>query len=171
MGDNVTIKNGNMIWEGVVLENGAFVGPGVVFTNDRYPRSPRLPEARVRYSDRRWLVPTVVKRGASVGGGAVILAGVTIGEYSLVGAGAVVTKDVAPHSLVAGNPAVAIGWVCRCGQRLRLEDKTWRCGECGLSFVERQGRLRISRGNGRPPMPMEPKPNRRGETSDGRARR
>src|SRR5512146_3057238 len=99
IGDNVTIKNGNLIWEGVTIEDGVFVGPNVLFTNDLYPRSPRLPQARDRYQDHGWLVPTRVQHGASLGAGAVIVAGVTIGEFALVGAGAVVTQDIPAHAL------------------------------------------------------------------------
>src|SRR5258705_5775924 len=84
IGSQVTIKIGNMCWEGVQLEDGVFVGPRVTFTNDLYPRSPRLPQVRNRYADRRWLEPTVVKRGASLGAGAVILPGITIGEFCMV---------------------------------------------------------------------------------------
>lgn len=140
IGNDVTIKNGNMIWEGVTLEDGVFVGPHVFFTNDLYPRSPRLPEARRRYSNRAWLVPTVVKRGASLGAGAVVLAGVTIGEYAMVGAGAVVTKDVPPYALVRGNPASITGWVCCCGQRLEFRNGTATCQRCSLHF-RREGTL------------------------------
>src|SRR5512146_3338683 len=85
VGNRVTIKNGNMVWEGVVIEDGAFIGPNVFFTNDRYPRSPRLEQAAARYRDRNWLVTTVVKQGASLGAGAVIVPGVTIGEFAMVG--------------------------------------------------------------------------------------
>lgn len=99
IGDGVTLKNGNMVWEGVTLEDGVFVGPHAFFTNDRYPRSARLREAQTEHNDRSWLVPTYVGRGASLGAGAVILPGVTIGEYAMVGAGAVVTRDVPAHAL------------------------------------------------------------------------
>ncbi len=105
IGDNVTIKNANEIWDGVRLMDGVFVGPHVTFTNDLYPRSPRLAEASTRYTDRKWLVPTTVNRGASLGAGAVMLAGISVGEFSTVGAGSIVTRDVAPYSLVIGNPA------------------------------------------------------------------
>ncbi len=135
IGDNVTVKNGNLIWEGVTIEDGVFVGPNVLFTNDLYPRSPRLPQAHRRYQDHRWLTPTRVRYGASIGAGAVIVAGVTIGEFALVGAGAVVTQDVPAHALVVGNPARIRGWVCECGQPLEFEDGHARCGECGLEFV------------------------------------
>ncbi len=139
IGNNVTVKNGNMVWEGIVLEDGVFVGPNVIFTNDRFPRSPRLPEAKERYADHRWLVPTVVKRGASIGGGAVIVAGSTIGEYALVAAGAVVTKQVLPYALVAGNPARLRGWVCQCGTRLQFREATATCPECGRQYERENG--------------------------------
>jgi UDP-2-acetamido-3-amino-2,3-dideoxy-glucuronate N-acetyltransferase len=135
IGANVTIKNGNMVWEGVTLEDGVFIGPNVSFTNDLYPRSPRLRQAHARYSDRRWLVRTLVKRGASLGAGAVILAGVVVGEYSMVGAGAVVTRDVHPYALVAGNPARVKGWVCQCGQPLEWKAEIVTCSSCGLDLV------------------------------------
>ena len=120
IGDRVTVKNGNHLWEGVKLEDDVFVGPGVCFTNDRYPRSPRLPIAAGRYASKAWLMNTVVKRGASVGAGAVILPSVTLGAYCMIGAGAVVTTDVKPHALMAGNPARQLGWVCRCGLPLKI---------------------------------------------------
>jgi len=105
-----------------------FVGPAVVFTNDLVPRSPRSGLGGSRYDDvDSWLVPTDVRRGATIGAGAVIVAGVTIGEFAFVAAGSVVTRDVAPHTLVKGNPARPSGLVCRCGQRLEGH----RCGACG----------------------------------------
>lgn len=135
VGDNVTLKNGNMVWEGVHLSDGVFVGPHVFFTNDLHPRSPRLPEARERYTEKtNWLVPTVIERGAALGAGAIILAGVKVGEYATVGAGAVVTKPVAPHSLVVGNPARQVGWVCRCGESLKFKRRRATCAECGGRF-------------------------------------
>jgi acetyltransferase-like isoleucine patch superfamily enzyme len=135
IGNNVTIKNGNMIWEGVTLEDGVFVGPQVIFTNDLYPRSPRLPQASRRYADQRWLKTTCVKRGTSLGAGAVILAGITVGEFSMVGAGSTVTKSVPPYSLVVGSPARLRGWVCQCGQPLQFSDVIARCAECHLEFA------------------------------------
>jgi acetyltransferase-like isoleucine patch superfamily enzyme len=135
LGNQVTLKNGNMLWTGVHLEDGVFVGPQVVFTNDLYPRSPRLPQAAQRYSTPAWLQPTRIAAGASVGAGAVIVAGVTIHEFALVAAGAVVTRDVLPHALVIGSPARLHGWVCQCGQPLQLVGDSGRCRVCGQDFI------------------------------------
>jgi acetyltransferase-like isoleucine patch superfamily enzyme len=135
VGNNVTIKNGNMIWEGVHLEDGVFVGPQVVFTNDLHPRSPRLPQARRRYADQRWLTTTFVKQGTSIGAGAVILAGVTIGEFCMVGAGATVTRSVPPYALVVGSPARVRGWVCQCGHPLVFANDEATCQECQMGFA------------------------------------
>lgn len=96
LGDRVTLKSGVYVWDGVTLENDVFVGPNAVFTNDRRPRS------KVRPSERP---DTLVRRGASIGAGAVILPGVTIGEGAMIGAGAVVTRDVPAGETWAGNPA------------------------------------------------------------------
>ena len=135
VGDNVTLKNGNMVWEGVHLADGVFVGPNVFFTNDRHPRSPRLPQARKRYATKRnWLVPTTIERGAALGAGAIILAGVNVGEFATVGAGAVVTKPVPAYALVVGNPARQVGWVCRCGKSLQFRRRRAVCADCGSRF-------------------------------------
>lgn len=102
VGDRVTVKSGVQLWDGVRLEDDVFVGPNVTFTNDRMPRSRIYPGE---------LPQTIVRRGASVGGGATLLPGVEIGEQAMVGAGAVVTCDVAPRAIVVGNPARVIGRV------------------------------------------------------------
>ncbi|MFQ5412892.1 MAG: acyltransferase [Phycisphaerae bacterium] len=129
IGDGVTVKNRSLLFEGVTLEDHVFVGPGVIFTNDRYPRSARMPEVADHYSDKaHWLVPIVVEHGASVGAGATIVAGVRIGAFAMVGAGAVVTRDVPAHRLVAGRPAKPVGWVCLCGEPLRDGLTCARCG-------------------------------------------
>lgn len=96
IGDRVTIKNGVQIWDGVIIEDDVFIGPNATFTNDMYPRSK---------NNEYHLEQTVVKKGASIGANATILPGLVIGEGSLVGAGSVVTRNVEPFTVVAGNPA------------------------------------------------------------------
>jgi UDP-2-acetamido-3-amino-2,3-dideoxy-glucuronate N-acetyltransferase len=138
VGDDVTIKNGTMIWAGVVLEDGVFVGPAACFTNDRYPRSPRLAAARDRYREKsNWLTPTLIRRGASIGARATIIAGATVGEYAMVAAGAVVTREVAPYALVRGVPARAAGWVCECGRLLAFVRDAAECAACARRFARR----------------------------------
>ena len=136
IGHDVTIKNGSMIWEGVTLEDGVFVGPNVLFTNDRHPRSPRLSQARKRYETKGWLLPTVVRRGASIGAGAIIIADISIGEFALVGAGAVVAKDVPPYALVTGNPAQVRAWACQCGHPLKFQEGLAICDDCSLRYIK-----------------------------------
>ncbi len=119
VGDRVTIKNSAMLFAGLTVEADVFIGPGVIFTNDRYPRSPRMAEAATRYEKpENWLTPTYIRQGATIGAGAVLLPGVTIGTYATIGAGAVVIGDVADHRLLVGDPAREVGWVCECGLRL-----------------------------------------------------
>ncbi len=133
IGDRVTVKNHVMIWDGVTVEDDVFLGPGMIFTNDLHPRSPRMPEAVERYSRREnWICRTRVCRGASIGAGAVILPGVTIGCYAMVGAGAVVTRDVPDHRLVFGNPARDVGRVCMCGSPLYGQAE---CDECDRTLA------------------------------------
>jgi UDP-2-acetamido-3-amino-2,3-dideoxy-glucuronate N-acetyltransferase len=140
LGDRVTVKNQAMLWDGVEIADDVFIGPGVSFTNDRHPRSPRirLPAVAARYRRRmEWLLPTQIETGASIGAGCVILAGVRIGAYAMVAAGAVVTGDIAAQALVAGMPARRRGWVCRCGMRLQpAQPAGWHCPDCGDNFAE-----------------------------------
>jgi UDP-2-acetamido-3-amino-2,3-dideoxy-glucuronate N-acetyltransferase len=117
IGSNVKIQNHVSIFEGVTLEDGVFVGPHVCFTNDLLPRA-ITPDGKLKSADEWEITPTLVKYGASVGAGSVIVCGVTIGEFALVGAGSVVTRDVQPHALVFGNPARLHGYVCRCARGL-----------------------------------------------------
>ena len=136
IGDRVTVKNGVSVWKGVTLEDDVFVGPNAAFTNDLWPMS-RNPGFT--------LVPTWVKKGASVGANATVVCGVTIGEYALIGAGSVVTKNVPPHALVYGNPAALHAFVCRCRKKLKFSGSQAVCG-CGLSFQKSKNVIRcISR--------------------------
>jgi len=136
IGSCVKIQNHASIFEGVTLEDGVFVGPHVCFTNDLIPRA-ITPEGKLKSADEWEITPTLVQYGASIGAGAVILCGITIGSFALIGAGAVVTRDVPPHALVFGNPARQHGYVCRCARRLtnvRMQDHEllgW-CETCGL---------------------------------------
>lgn len=122
IGDDVTVKCGVYLWDGARIGNGAFIGPGVTFTNDLFPRSKKYPSR---------FLETIVGAGASIGANATILAGVEIGEFSLIGAGSVVTDNTAPYSLYYGNPARRKGLVCRCGRKL---DETLLCQNCGRRY-------------------------------------
>jgi len=129
IGDNCKIQNFATIYQGVTIGNNVFIGPHACFTNDLYPR------AFIWNEDR--LEKTVVRDGASIGANSTIIAGVTIGRYAMVGAGAVVTGDVPDYGLVIGNPARLRGFVCKCGFKLReiiKEDEkvaVFRCSKCG----------------------------------------
>lgn len=115
IGNGCAIQNGAQLFTGVTLEDDVFVGPCVVFTNVKNPRA--------FINRKQEFKPTLVKRGASIGANAIIVCGVTIGEYAMVGAGAVVTKDVPAHYLVHGAPAVRQGYVCECGEKLTFAQR------------------------------------------------
>ncbi len=128
IGSRVKIQNNVNVYHGVTIEDDVFLGPSMTFTNDMYPRS----------FNSDWIISkTLVKRGASIGANATIRCGITIGEYAMVGAGSVVTKDVPPHMLVAGNPAQKVGWVCECGFKL---DGAYCCMKCGKKYDLREDR-------------------------------
>ena len=124
VGDGVKVQNNVSLYEGVVLGDYVFCGPSCVFTNDLTPRT-RFPKGAEGYKK------TVVKHDATIGANATIICGHTIGEYATIAAGAVVTKDVPSHALMAGIPAKQIGWVCECGQVL---DKKLMCPDCTKSY-------------------------------------
>lgn len=122
IGNHVKIQNGVSIYSGVTIENDVFIGPNVAFTNDRYPRAFNMD----------WqITSTLVKTGSSIGANATIRCGITIGEYAMIGAGSVVTKCIPPYSLWIGNPAKQVGWVCKCGEKIK-EDM--RCAHCGTNL-------------------------------------
>lgn len=117
LGDRVKVQNGALIYHGVTIEDGVFVGPGAILTNDRYPRAITSTGDLARADD--WgITPITLRHGCSIGAGAVVVAGTEVGRFALVGAGAIVTRDVPGYALVAGNPARRLGWVCSCGRRL-----------------------------------------------------
>lgn len=128
LGDKVKVQNNVSVYTGVECEEGVFLGPSCVFTNVINPRS--LIEKKDEYKK------TVLKKGASVGANSTIICGNTIGKFALIGAGAVVTKDIGDYELVVGNPAKKIGYVCECGERLVLDkDKDiYKCEICGRMY-------------------------------------
>ena len=129
VGNNVKVQNNVSIYEGVELEDDVFCGPSMVFTNVLNPRS--------HVSRRNEYRKTLVRRGSSIGANATIVCGVTLGEYSFIGAGAVVSKDVPAYALMVGVPARRVGWMCQCGERLS-DAGTGTCAACGSTY-ERAG--------------------------------
>lgn len=128
LGNNVKVQNNVSIYTGVICEDDVFLGPSMVFTNISNPRSAVI--RRDRY------VTTMVRRGASVGANATIVCGNEIGEYALIGAGAVITKNVRPYALVVGNPARQTGWVSEYGHRLTFDSSgTAVCPESGQKYL------------------------------------
>ena len=132
VGDGVTIKDNVTLYEGVTVGDRAFIGPNAVFTNVR--------NYRAFISRKENYRPTVIGEGASIGANATLVCGVTVGKYALVGAGAVVTRDVADHKLVAGNPAHAMGWVSCAGEKLGAD---LVCPVTGERYVETASGLEI----------------------------
>ncbi len=146
IGNNVTVKNQVCIWEGVTIEDDAFIGPRVTFTNDRYPRSPRMAEAHARYSSRaNWLATTIVRKGCSIGAAATICPGIELGPYCVIGAGAVVTRDVPAFALMLGSPARQSGVVCTCGQPLAEAFDVGLCRFCGETGANRMAKFEVLR--------------------------
>jgi acetyltransferase-like isoleucine patch superfamily enzyme len=119
VGNRVTIKHHVSVFSGVTIEDEVFIGSNIAFINDRHPRSRQA----------EWtLEKTLIRKGASLGSNAVVMCGLTVGQYAVIGAGAVVTKDVPDHGLVVGNPAKLIGYACKCGKKL-VADLTCTCGK------------------------------------------
>lgn len=126
IGDRVKIQNGVSVYHGVTVEDDVFLGPHMAFTNDETPRA---------FNSDWQVVPTLVRRGASIGANATIVCGVTIGQYAMVAAGSTVTNDVPPHALVLGSPARLVAYICRAGHRMRplsaLDyECAYRCDRC-----------------------------------------
>lgn len=136
IGDNVKIQNNVSIYTGVELEDDVFCGPSMVFTNVTNPRS--------HVSRKDEYRKTLVKRGASIGANATVVCGHTIGRYAFIGAGAVVTHDVADYAMVVGNPGRIVGWMCQCGVKLKLSRDTHTkeratCSACGVRYLMQGG--------------------------------
>jgi len=120
LGDRVTVKNGVQVWDKVTVEDEVFLGPNSTFTNDFNPRA-----AFSKAPDE--FLPTLIKRGSTIGANATVVCGVVIGAQAFIGAGSVVIRDVPAHALVVGNPARRTGWVCACGDKLG-DDLACHCG-------------------------------------------
>lgn len=146
MGDRVKVQNAALVYHGVTVEDGVFIGPNAILTNDRYPRAITTTGELARADD--WQVsPIRLRRGCSIGAGAVVVAGIDVGRFATVGAGAVVTRTVPDYALVVGNPARRLGWVCACGARLTdvasganapaypAADSDLHCQACERRFV------------------------------------
>lgn len=139
IGNRCKLQNGVSVYRGTSLADGVFLGPGAVVLNDKYPRAIN-PDGSLKSGDD-WIVsPALIEKGASIGASAVILPGVSVGRWAMVGAGSVVTQDVPHYGLVWGNPAHLRGFVCPCGLRLRAASQTGgrttelRCPKCGITI-------------------------------------
>ena len=133
IGNNVKIQNNVSVYTGVTCEDDVFLGPSCVFTNVINPRS--FIERKEEYKQ------TIVKKGATIGANATIVCGYKVGKYALVGAGAVVTKDVPDYALVVGNPAGIIGYVCECGNRLSKSNNKYICSLCSKKYLMVNGSI------------------------------
>ena len=134
IGDQVKIQNNSLIYEPAVIEDSVFIGPGVIFTNDLYPRAVNEDGSTKNESD--WIKQAVLVRlGASIGAGAICVAPVKIGQWSMIAAGSVVVNDVPNFALVAGIPAKQIGWVGKSGERLiKKDEEIYRCPKTGTKY-------------------------------------
>ena len=136
LGRNVKIQNNVSVYTGVICEDDVFLGPSMVFTNVINPRS--------HVNRKNEYAQTLVRKGASIGANATVVCGNEIGEYALIGAGAVITKEVKPYALVVGNPAKQIGWVSRYGQKLRFDELGIAlCSETGEKYQLKDGFVSI----------------------------
>jgi acetyltransferase-like isoleucine patch superfamily enzyme len=142
IGNRCKLQNRVSVYKGVTIEDGVFVGPHATFTNDKTPRAV-TPDGEVATDDDWTVVPTLVREGAAIGAGAVVVPGITIGRWAMVAAGAVVTRDVPDHGLVMGNPARLRGYVCACGRRLGARGEAFHCAHCDRTY-------------GLPPLPEQP---------------
>jgi acetyltransferase-like isoleucine patch superfamily enzyme len=140
VGANCKIQNNALVYAPAILEEGVFIGPAAILTNDTFPRAIN-PDGSVKTASDWEMVGVTVRRGASIGAGAIVLGGVEVGEWALVAAGAVVSKDVAPYALVAGVPARRVSWVGPSGRTLVERDGVWVDPGTGAEFEVRDERI------------------------------
>lgn len=134
IGDGVKIQNNVSVYTGVKVKEGAFLGPSCVFTNVVNPRS--FIERKDEYKE------TIIGKGASIGANATIICGNSIGDYALVGAGTVVTKDIGQYEVFVGNPGRLHGYICQCGISLeKISDDEYACPSCGEKYEKKDGKL------------------------------
>ena len=137
IGNGCKVQNNVSIYQAVTLEDGVFCGPSCVFTNVNTPRA---------FIERKSeFLPTLVKKGATIGANATIVCGATIGKYALIGAGTLVKKDVPDYALVVGVPSRQVGWVCRCGEKLENfdTDKRAKCRRCSSQYQQNGDQLDV----------------------------
>jgi len=134
IGNRCKLQNRVSVYKGVTIEDGVFVGPHATFTNDKTPRAV-TPDGEVATDEDWTVVPTLVREGAAIGAGAVLVPGITIGRWAMIAAGAVVTRDVPDHGLVMGNPARLRGYVCACGRRLSVRGEAFHCHHCNRTYA------------------------------------
>lgn len=126
LGDNVKVQNNVSLYHEAIVKDGVFIGPHVCFTNDKVPRAVN-PDGTPKGAGDWEASRTVVNQGASIGANSTILPGITLGEWCMIGAGSIITKDVSPYALMVGCPAKQVGFVCKCGERL---DEKNHCSKC-----------------------------------------
>lgn len=140
IGNNCKIQNNALLYEGVKLEDGVFIGPAVCFTNDKLPRAIN-PDGSLKSRDDWQLSHTLVQYGAAIGAQSVIVTGITLGRFCLVGSGSVVTRDVPDFALVIGQPARQVAYVCRCANRLILQNEIYSCPVCAREYFLEDDKL------------------------------
>ena len=137
VGSNVKIQNGSYLYHGLTVEDGVFIGPRAVFTNDVYPRA-ITPDGKLKGNEDWEVGPILIRYGASIGTGAIIIPNVTVGKFAMVAAGAVVTRSVPDHGLVVGVPARLVGYVCKCGRKMVPQEDAYYCPNCDWTFKPKE---------------------------------